>query len=168
MNFSQFEMCVIGWAGDRKILKNGKEYTQCLKLISEWGETCDALAKGRKNELKDGIGDCSVVLVILSAMCGVRILEKVPDGLMDGADEQILVVVISRVLSELALCRRDDLEILQREIATAIFALKKLAELNELDYLSCCAHAWAEIQHRRGELNEHGVFIKEEDVEKAQ
>lgn len=38
MTFDEFSELVIGWAGDRKIIKNGKPYTQALKLSEEWDE----------------------------------------------------------------------------------------------------------------------------------
>ena len=40
---------------------------QMLKLIEEVGETARALAYGDQEGLKDGIGDCVVVLIVLAA-----------------------------------------------------------------------------------------------------
>lgn len=38
MTFEEFEALVFGWSTDRKIIKNGKPYTQALKLSEEWDE----------------------------------------------------------------------------------------------------------------------------------
>lgn len=54
------------WSQDRGILTNGKVATQALKLVSEVGELCDNVGKGRS--IKDDIGDCLVVLTNLAAL----------------------------------------------------------------------------------------------------
>jgi len=54
----------LAWSSDRGILKNGKTTTQALKLVSEVGELCDNVGKGRST--KDDIGDCLVVLTNLA------------------------------------------------------------------------------------------------------
>lgn len=166
MIFQQFNQFVIGWAGDRKILKNGKPYTQGLKLISEWGETCDALAKGKKNDLKDGIGDSSVVLVILAKMHGFTPSPVIPRYLLLGADERDLVSAITYTIGRIVLGKFEDHSSCGRMIDTCLDSLKMLAEMNDLEYMDCCAHAWDEIKNRKGELNELGVFVKESDLEK--
>lgn len=60
---------VIKWAEDRKIIQNGNIQTQGLKLVSEVGELADNLAKGK--DIRDDVGDCAVVLIIISEMYGV-------------------------------------------------------------------------------------------------
>jgi NTP pyrophosphatase (non-canonical NTP hydrolase) len=59
------------WASDRKILQHGNAKTQALKLMSEVGELADALAKGDDAGVVDGIGDCTVVLIIIARLHGV-------------------------------------------------------------------------------------------------
>ena len=54
------------WSADRKITIHGKSTTQALKLISEAGELCDNLIKGKS--IKDDIGDMLVVLTNLSKL----------------------------------------------------------------------------------------------------
>lgn len=54
----------LAWSSDRGLLKNGKTITQALKLVSEVGELCDNVGKGRS--IKDDIGDCLVVLTNLA------------------------------------------------------------------------------------------------------
>ena len=57
---------------------------QMLKLIEEVGETARALAYGDQEGLKDGIGDCVVVLIILAAQNNMTLLEC-----MDAAWDEI-------------------------------------------------------------------------------
>lgn len=59
------------WSEARGILKNGKVQTQALKLVSEVGELCDNVGKGR--DIKDDIGDCLVVLTNLASLSGLTL-----------------------------------------------------------------------------------------------
>lgn len=61
------------WAEDRHILTHSNAKAQALKLVSEVGELCDAIVKGDEAGIVDGIGDCTVVLVILSKLCGLTL-----------------------------------------------------------------------------------------------
>jgi uncharacterized protein YabN with tetrapyrrole methylase and pyrophosphatase domain len=63
----------LAWSSDRGILKNGKTTTQALKLVSEVGELCDNVGKGRN--IKDDIGDCLVVLTNLAHLEGLTLEE---------------------------------------------------------------------------------------------
>lgn len=58
------------WATDKGINKPENAIKQMLKVIEEVGETAGALAKGKTDELKDGIGDSFVTLIILANQCG--------------------------------------------------------------------------------------------------
>ena len=60
------------WAAARE-LDNGDSARQMLKTIEELGETAGALAKGRTEELEDGIGDTVVTLVILAMQNGLTL-----------------------------------------------------------------------------------------------
>ena len=70
-----------GTAGDPDIkhqeryLYLDKTNAQMLKLMEEVGETARALAYGDHEGLKDGIGDCVVVLIILAAQNGLAFEE---------------------------------------------------------------------------------------------
>lgn len=68
-SYNILEMDVIRWAEARKIIPNAKPYTQLLKAFSEMGELADAEIKGNLSEIKDGVGD---VLVCLIVYCGLK------------------------------------------------------------------------------------------------
>ena len=61
------------WSEDRGILKNGKVTTQALKMVSETGEMCDNIAKGRS--IIDDVGDQLVVLTNIAALAGFTLEE---------------------------------------------------------------------------------------------
>lgn len=61
------------WAEDRNLIQGSDAKSQCLKLQSEVGELSDGILKNRPHEIKDGIGDCLVVLIILAAQNNLQI-----------------------------------------------------------------------------------------------
>lgn len=63
------------WGMDRNIIgPNAKAtvHTQFEKLREEFMELEDAIARENKHELVDAIGDCTVVLILLAELAGVR------------------------------------------------------------------------------------------------
>lgn len=72
------------WADQRNLLTPDKRPHQMLKVIEEIGETAAALARGNRRELKDGIGDSFVTLIILAAQSGFTATEC-----LDAAYEEI-------------------------------------------------------------------------------
>jgi NTP pyrophosphatase (non-canonical NTP hydrolase) len=66
MNFEQLRQNVLTWADDRRLLKVENHKNQALKMVSEVGELCDAIAKSDKEGIKDGIGDTLVTIIILA------------------------------------------------------------------------------------------------------
>ena len=67
MSYAQVEIDIIRWAEARKILPNSTSQTQLLKTMSELGELADALIKGDKSGIVDGLGDVLVTLIIVAA-----------------------------------------------------------------------------------------------------
>lgn len=63
------------WGDDRRLTDpaHSSSKVQGLKLVSEIGELCDNLAKGK--DVRDDIGDCMVVLVMIAALEGKGITE---------------------------------------------------------------------------------------------
>lgn len=64
------------WSTD-KGLDKAESSKQFLKVVEEVGEVASALAKGKQAELKDGIGDVVVTLVILAQQNGLTLEECV-------------------------------------------------------------------------------------------
>ena len=63
---------VVGWAADKDILKKENAPKQLLKVLEEVGETAGALLKSKNDEVKDGIGDSFVTLIILAKQLGLE------------------------------------------------------------------------------------------------
>lgn len=61
------------WAADRNLIKGSNPEAQMEKLYEEVDETHRAIAINDTAEIKDGIGDCVVVLTIMAAQCGMNI-----------------------------------------------------------------------------------------------
>lgn len=61
------------WAADKGILSKGDVKTQYIKLQEECGELAKALLNDDKEEIIDALGDCTVVLVNLSALAGYNL-----------------------------------------------------------------------------------------------
>lgn len=73
----QLEQNVIQWAADRGIFEHSDSKAQALKAVSELGEVADAVIKGRRDDLTDGIGDTIVCLINLAYMNGTDLTECV-------------------------------------------------------------------------------------------
>lgn len=56
-------------------------------------------------------------------------------------------------------CIKDD-------IGDCCVVLNNLAQMQGLTVEECMAQAWLDIRDRKGYMNQHGVFIKQGDVEK--
>lgn len=90
------------WSKD-KGLENGNSHVQHTKMVEEVGEVSAALCRDDMDELKDGIGDVVVTLIIL-------------------------------------------------------------AQQNNMTLQECLNAAYNEIKDRKGKMNAHGSFVKEEDL----
>jgi NTP pyrophosphatase (non-canonical NTP hydrolase) len=61
------------WAEKRGLLLKENSFKQLAKLLEEAGETSSAIIKNQPEKIKDGLGDCVVVLTILAAQQGYKI-----------------------------------------------------------------------------------------------
>jgi len=69
-DFNELEIKVRNWAMERGINKPGNAPKQMIKVMEEVGETAGALLKNNEHELKDGIGDILVTVIILAQQLG--------------------------------------------------------------------------------------------------
>ena len=68
MNLESEFTPIIDWAKERKLLLLATKESQFIKLQEEIGELAVGLIKKNKDEIKDAIGDCVVVLTILAEL----------------------------------------------------------------------------------------------------
>ncbi|KYK87319.1 hypothetical protein RO04_00840 [Aggregatibacter actinomycetemcomitans] len=54
------------WAEERNLIQGSTPQKQFIKLMEEFGELCAGISKNNIEMIKDSIGDCFVVMAILS------------------------------------------------------------------------------------------------------
>jgi NTP pyrophosphatase (non-canonical NTP hydrolase) len=59
---------VIQWGADRGITENSDAKTQYLKLVEEVGELGGSIARGRRDDMLDSVGDIIVVALMIMAI----------------------------------------------------------------------------------------------------
>ena len=82
--FDELILQVSNWASDKGLVKRENASKQMIKVMEEVGETAGALLKGNEIELKDGIGDSFVTLIILAEQLGYT-----PQECLEAAWEEI-------------------------------------------------------------------------------
>lgn len=85
------------WAEDRNLIHGSTPDKQFLKLVEETGEIAAAMARGRKADIADGIGDVVVVLTILCGQLGMDIetcIEQAWDEIKDRKGQMVNGVFI--------------------------------------------------------------------------
>ena len=82
--FDELILQVGNWAHDKGLVKRENAHKQIIKVMEEVGETAGALLKNNESELKDGIGDSFVTLIILAEQLGYT-----PQECLEAAWEEI-------------------------------------------------------------------------------
>ncbi len=65
-NFEELQSNVYEWANDRGLIFEDNSLAQYAKVNEEVGEIGRALLKSNRHDLKDGIGDAFVTLILLA------------------------------------------------------------------------------------------------------
>ena len=91
------------WAEDRNLILGSTPQKQFIKLMEEFGELCAGIARNDKEKIKDSIGDCFVVVVVLSKqldldnieLCSLDIINEFSYGKYEHSStmEQLLEAV---------------------------------------------------------------------------
>ena len=71
MNFTQLIQATIEWGNQRGLIQERNASRQMLKVMEEVGELAGSLAKNKRDETIDAIGDSLVTIIILSAQLGL-------------------------------------------------------------------------------------------------
>lgn len=142
----ELQPLILEWAKEKDLLKFENAPKQRLKLLEEVGETARAILKNKTDEIKDGIGDIFVVLVILAEQLNKNIVFEYEDG----GDVEMIDDLISELLN--TTFGNNDLEYF---ISYLLYICTKL----DLDLTECANLAWNEIKGRKGNTI-NGTFIK--------
>lgn len=156
MKFEEFVKNVTQWATDRKFHTDATLQSQALKGMSELGELCDNLAKGK--DIKDDIGDCAVVGVVINTILDAPSkLDTEHFSLF--VDDASVSECIGNLAQEFCFYLEPPYTILSWERFEELYVI---AERNNLDLEDCLETAWNDIKDRKGIMH-NGVFIKEAD-----
>lgn len=144
LSFVELQSLIISWAKDKNLVNPENAPKQRLKLLEEIGETAKAFLNNNESEIKDGIGDIFVVLIILHEQLGTGFNFK----------------------ENVFLEKAEDLDVTERLYNIIYyddcFSFENLCYLcfeTGYDMLECANIAWNEIKNRKGKTV-NGTFIK--------
>lgn len=157
------------WAEARNLIDGSTPKKQFIKLMEEFGELCSGVSKNKIDVVKDSIGDCFVVMVILAAQRKKNEMRQaknvaaftVPYGnnKVDIEDHLIeSLYVLHRLSHELS--SYANISVL---FMSCFVQLLEVAHHFDLDIHDCVQAAWDEIKDRKGRMID-GVFVKEGDL----
>lgn len=151
------------WAEDRNLIKGCEPVDQAMKLISEFGELADAIAKDSVHDIKDGIGDVFVVLTIMCRQIGEEITLDYDEINWLYGDKK-LVNSLTRDIYNFSDDASCDAHFFNANALDNILGgLDFLAEGCGFTLQECVEHAYSEIKDRKGIMH-NGTFIKESDT----
>lgn len=169
MNLETYNDLVINWADNRQILSESTPTQQFIKLMEEYGELASGVSKQNEQVIKDSIGDCLVVLIILHKMKNLKgnAFKNLPKVHYEFKHNS--VIYVAEELGRIGyIVNRPELDWdgrLEEHINEAIHALQDVAIKHKTTLVECLGLAWGEIKDRRG-IMQDGVFIKTADLEK--
>ena len=140
---------------------------QYLKVMEESGEIAAAMARSDLKEIKDGIGDTVVTLIIFAQQNDIscRYNPVLPSN-MSGLNKITTYARSAAVCSGLIL-EPSKSDFIKERINDAIDLLNQLAKLYDWDLKECLQAAYNEISGRTGKIV-NGIFVKSEDLPKPE
>jgi NTP pyrophosphatase (non-canonical NTP hydrolase) len=75
MSWNEYELKVIRWSEDRKIIPNSTPAAQLTKAYEEMGELKHAIETNDRAGIIDGLGDVLVCLINVSALADLDLTE---------------------------------------------------------------------------------------------
>ena len=152
------------WAIDRGLDKNGTVEGQLIKTAEEVAELIIGISKDNVKEIRYGVGDVFVTLVI------GYMPDKNPD----------LVEIYQRVERSSTVHSKRKFDLIDflhgslhsllaaesytnLELSFLLESLLDVCEWYELDFVYCIESAYKEIADRKGVIK-NGTFVKEEDL----
>ena len=161
------------WAKDRNLILGSTPQKQFIKLMEEFGELCAGIARNDKEKIKDSIGDCFVVTVILSKQLDLgevelydqRIIGEFMNGIYEHSStiEQLLESVHN--LGAISIPVNQSWRVNKEWIELFCINLLIISLFEELSFVECIKHSYEQIKDRKGRMID-GVFVKEEDLNK--
>ncbi|WP_281773444.1 MazG-like family protein [Haemophilus parahaemolyticus] len=156
-------------AKERNLIKDSSPQEQMLKLMEKFGELCGGVAENKPDVIKDSIGDCFVVTVILCKQLNLKaelynsvVISEFKEGKYNDSSvtEQLLEAV--RNLGGIAIPINQGWSITKEWIELFCINLMLISLFEGLSFKDCVQHAYDQIKDRKGKMID-GVFVKEED-----
>ena len=168
------------WAEERNLINGSTPQKQFIKLMEKFGELCAGISKNNIDMIKDSIGDCVVVLVIMNKQAGGKLF---PDGLQGvfydiskedfskkiemGINISSKEILVSNIVQASAQGLGEMGEMLfsdeYEDITGILTCFYAFSEIYKLSFENCVRSAWEEIKDRKGKMI-NGVFVKEADL----
>lgn len=144
------------WAEDHNLIEGSTPQKQFIKLMEEFGELCAGISKNNIDMIKDSIGDCFVVMVILNKQVGKQSREM---EFFSFGNPDMSYFTIDEIVSDLADYAAQGYE----RPFPMVSNLSDIADVYQLNFEDCIRQAYNEIKDRKGKMI-NGVFVKEADL----
>jgi len=155
---------IIEWGKMNKIIGNGKDTVQALKLDSEMGEIFQGILDNDIDEIKDGIGDNLVVIIMIMSILGIDIEIKPKQVYTDTTKNLALkYAIIKGDFSDNLI--KGNVKMVEQLALEMIDYLNILAVVHKLSLKDCLVQALTDIRPRKGILLPNGTFVKSTDPE---
>lgn len=141
---NKLQTLIVQWAKEKDLIKLDNAPKQRLKLLEEVGETARAILKNDVKEIKDGLGDIFVVLVILAEQESETLCF---DFFSFQDDSNLDFFKLFK-------------EVLKTDSYFSIAFLNDVCKKLDYDLTECANLAWNEIKDRKGNTID-GTFIKQ-------
>lgn len=159
------ELCanVLAWAVARNLIAGSDPKTQFLKTVSEFGEVLGAIDRKDVHEVRDGIGDVLVTLVIVFAQLGRDLYREV----ISPNETAPVIPWSSERAGAVIGCMADNVikgqgGVLSDNAVTLVRLLGDLSYSYGYSLADCLQQAYDSIKDRRGVMF-NGAFIKSDD-----
>lgn len=140
LEISELQSLIIEWAKEKNINNPDNQY---LKILEEVGETARAILKNDIPEIKDGIGDIAVTVIIYYWQNEEKLMNEYFDRI-NAKDNFCFEIILSDIYTY---------------NTSALDGLFELAKNHNTTLKECLNLAWNVIKDRQGKtLN--GTFIK--------
>ncbi|OOF64790.1 MazG-like family protein [Rodentibacter pneumotropicus] len=156
------------WAEKRNLIEGSTPQKQFIKLMEEFGELCSGVSKNKVDVVKDSIGDCFVVMVILARqfkrddiLADMSYIEMHPP--FQGDIARSLIDTNASMQAFFFAHERKEHENVMNFFAYTVLGLVEATDYYHLDLDDCVQSAWEEIKDRKGKMID-GVFVKEDDL----
>lgn len=95
LNLTTLQNNILHWAEERNLIEGSTPTHQFVKLSEEFGELSSGFAKNNHDVVKDSIGDCAVVAIIMLGQIKSNFsLANLPDEQQDITEDDALRAIL--------------------------------------------------------------------------